>query len=59
MKIENVKKLVTKLHDKSEYIIHTRNLKQGWENELIWKKVHRVIKFNQKSLPKTIYWHKY
>ena len=29
MKIEKVKKLVTNLHDKSEYVIHIRNLKQG------------------------------
>ena len=27
MKIEKVEKLVTKLHDKTEYVIHIRNLK--------------------------------
>ena len=28
MKIEKVEKLVTDLHDKTEYVIHIRNLKQ-------------------------------
>ena len=28
MKMEKVEKLVTNLHDKSEYVIHIRNLKQ-------------------------------
>ena len=28
MKIENVEKLVAILHDKTEYVIHIRNLKQ-------------------------------
>ena len=29
MKIEKVKKLVTNLHDKTEYVIHIRNLKEA------------------------------
>ena len=29
MKIEKVEKIVTKLHDKTEYIIPIRNLKQA------------------------------
>ena len=29
MKIETVEKLVANLHDKSEYVIHIRNLKQA------------------------------
>ena len=49
MKIEKVEKLVTNLHDKNEYVIHTRNLKQALKHGLILKKVHRVIKFNQKD----------
>ena len=48
MKIEKVEKLVTNLHDKTEYVIHIRNLKQGLNHALILKKVYRVIKFNQK-----------
>ena len=48
MKIEKIEKLVTNLHDKTEYAIHKRNLKQALNHELILKKVHRVIKFNLK-----------
>ena len=48
MKIEKVEKLVTNLHDKKEYVIHMRNLKQALNHGLILKKGHRVIKFNQK-----------
>ena len=46
MKIEKVEKLVTNLHDKAEYVIHIRNLKQALSHGLILKKVNRVIKFN-------------
>ena len=49
MKIEKVEKLFTNLHEKSEYVIHIRNLKQGLNRGLILKKAHRVIKFNQKA----------
>ena len=49
MKIEKVEKPITNLHDKTEYVIHKRNLKQTLNHELILKKVHRVIKFNQKT----------
>ena len=48
-KIEKVEKLVTNLHDKTEYIIHTRNLKQALNHGLILKKVHRVTEVNQKA----------
>ena len=44
-----MKKFVTNLHDKTEYVIHIRNLKQALNHGLILKKVHRVIKFNQKE----------
>ena len=46
MNIEKVEKLVTNLHDKTEYVIHIRNLKEALNHGLILKKVHRVIKFN-------------
>ena len=49
MKIEKVEKLVANLHDKTEYVIHIRNLKQALNHGLILKKVHRVIKFSQKD----------
>ena len=48
MKLEKVEKLVTNLHDKNEYVIHIRNLKQVLNHELISKQVHKVIKFNRK-----------
>ena len=38
MKIEKVEKLVTILRDKTEYVIHIRNLKQALNLELILKK---------------------
>ena len=47
MRIEKVEKLVTNLHDKTEYVIHLRNLKQALNYGIELKKVHRMIKFNQ------------
>ena len=47
MKAWNVEKLVANLHDKTEYVIHMRNLKQAINHGLVLKKVHRVIIFNQ------------
>ena len=38
MKLEKVEKLVTNLHDKTEYVIHIRNLKQRLNHGLILKK---------------------
>ena len=46
MKIEKVEKLVANLLDKSECIMHIRNLKQAVNHGLVLK-VHKVIKFNQ------------
>ena len=37
------------LHVNKEYVIHIRNLKQALNHALVLKKVHRVIKFNQKA----------
>ena len=48
IKIEKDKKLVPDLHDKTEYVIHIRNLKQALNHRLVLKKVHRAIEFNQK-----------
>ena len=50
MKIEKVEKLVANLHDKTEYVIHIRNLKQALSHRLVLKKVHRVTKFNQNDI---------
>ena len=49
MKIEKVEKVVTNLHDKTEYVIHIKNLKQALTHGLILKRFHRVIKFNQNA----------
>ena len=38
MKIEKVEKLVTNLYDKTEYVIHKRNLKQALNHGLVLKK---------------------
>ena len=49
MKIKNCSKLVCNLYDKKEYVIHMRALKQAFNHGLIFKKVHRVIQFNQEA----------
>ena len=38
MKLGKIEKLVTNLHDKSEYVIHIRNLKQALNHGLSLKK---------------------
>ena len=42
---EKVEKLVTNLHDKNDYVVHIRNLKQALNHGSILKKVHRAIQF--------------
>ena len=49
MKIEKVEKLVTNAHEKIEYVVLIRNLKQALNLWLALKKFHRVIKFNEKA----------
>ena len=49
MKIEIVKKPITNLYDKTDYVIDIRNLKRASNQGPILIKVHRVIKFNQKA----------
>ena len=49
MKIEKVEKLVANVYDKTEYVIHIRNLKQALNNGLFLKEVLTVIQFNQKA----------
>ena len=39
MKIEKIEKLVTNLHDKTEYVIHIRNLKEALNHGLVLKNV--------------------
>ena len=42
MKTEKVEKLVAKLYDETEYVIHIRNLKQALKHGLVLKKVHKL-----------------
>ena len=49
MKIEKVEKLVANSHDKTEYVIQIRNLKQALNRGLFLKKLHRIIGFKQKA----------
>ena len=55
IKIGKVEKLVANLHNKVEYVIQVKNLKQALNHGLTLKKVHGIIKFNQKKLVKTIH----
>ena len=48
MKIEKVEKLVPDLYDKTVYTIYIKNLKPALKHGRVLKKVHRVIKLNQK-----------
>ena len=48
-KLQKFEKIFTNLHDKNEYVIHIRNLQQSLNHGLILKKIHGVIKFNQKD----------
>ena len=43
------KKLICSIEDKEKYVVHIRALKQALNHGLILKKVHRVIKFNQRA----------
>ena len=49
MRVKKVEKLAANLHDKAEYVVHIWNLKQALNHGLIFKKIHRAIKFNQKA----------
>ena len=48
MEINKCKKLVCNLSNKKKYVIHVNSLKQALNHGLKFKKVHRVIEFNQK-----------
>ena len=48
-KIEKCNKLVCDFHEKKNYVIHIKALKQALNHRLILKKVHRLIQFNQKT----------
>ena len=43
MKIENIEKLVTNLHNKNEYVIYIRNLKGALNHGLVLKKFTKSL----------------
>ena len=49
MKIDKCEKLVCNLLNKKKYIVHIKSLKQALNHGLKFKKVHRIIEFNQKA----------
>ena len=52
MKIGKVEKLVPNLFNKKKYVVHIKKLNQALKHGLILKKVHRVIKFEQRAFMK-------
>ena len=42
-------KLIPNLHDKHKYVIHYRTLQLYQERDVVLKKIHRVIEFNQRQ----------
>ena len=48
-KLKKFKTLFGNLPDRTKYVIPIKNFKQALNHGLVFKKVHRVIKFNQKS----------
>ena len=48
-KVNKCEKLICSIEDKEKYVVHIRALKQALNHGLILKKVHRVIKFNQRA----------
>ena len=53
MEINKCKKLVCNLFNKKKYVIHVNSLKQALNHGLKFKKIHRIIEYNQKELLKT------
>ena len=49
IKLKKVEKSVPNLHDKIEYVLHMRNLKQALNHGLVLKKLVISIKFNQET----------
>ena len=49
MEINKFKKLVCNLYNKKKYVVHINSLKQALNHGLKFKKIHRIIEFNQEA----------
>ena len=49
MKIDKCNKLVCNLFNKKKYVTHINSLKQALNHGLKFKKIHRIIEFNQEA----------
>ena len=49
LKIDKCKKLICNLHNKKKYVLQIKSLKQALNHGLKFKKIHRIIEFNQKA----------
>ena len=49
MEINKCKRLVCNLYNKKKYVAHINTLKQALNHGLKFKKIHRVIEFNQEA----------
>ena len=49
MEINKCKKLVCNLYNRKQYVVQVNALKQALNHGLKFKKIHRVIEFNQKA----------
>ena len=58
MNIEKVEKLVTTLHDKVEYVIHIRNLKQALNHGLVLKNCTQLLNLNNRKTMENVRTHK-
>ena len=48
-KVNKCEKTICSIEDREKYVVHKRALKQALNHGLILKKVHRVIKFNERA----------
>ena len=48
-KVNTVEKLICNIEDKEKYVVHIKFIKQVLNHGLVFKKVHRLIQFNQKD----------
>ena len=48
-KVNKVEKLICNVEDKEKYVVPIKVLKQALNHGLVFKKVHRVIQFNQRT----------